>query len=112
LRCVARYSTPPASVFTSTAAVPAALRACPVTIRPLEPAGGSRLPWKSLNDSSWMSIVGPFEAAFEVPPVRAAAAAASAATAAMPDSRRVRDMVMESIPFVRKECRRWPVAAR
>jgi hypothetical protein len=45
---VARYSTPPASTFT---AVPSA--ATPVWMRPPEPVGASRLPWKSLSASSW-----------------------------------------------------------
>ena len=33
---------------------------------PDEPDGGSRLPWKSLNESSWMSSVGPLGAACAV----------------------------------------------
>ena len=40
LTCVARYSTPPATT---------------VPIRPAEPAGGSRFPWKSLNARSCTS---------------------------------------------------------
>src|SRR6478672_9038020 len=63
-------------------------------IRPLEPDGGSRLPWKSLNDSSWMSMVGPLGAADVLPPVKAAPVAASAATATTPDRRRVREEVI------------------
>src|SRR5690348_11237148 len=63
-------------------------------IRPLEPAGGSRLPWKSLKDNSWMSMVGPFAAACDVPPRAAAPEAASAATATTLDSRLVRGEVM------------------
>ena len=43
LTCVARYSTPPATT---------------VPIRPAEPAGGSRFPWKSLNARSCTSTSG------------------------------------------------------
>ena len=59
-------------------------------MRPLEPAGGSRFPWKSLKDRIWMSIVGPL-AASEVPlvaaiPVRAQAPDSDAAEQAGPQA--------------------------
>jgi len=48
-RCVARYSTPPASIVF---VVPSAWSS---VTRPEEPDGGSRLPCRSLNDSNCTS---------------------------------------------------------
>ena len=47
----ARYSTPPAGIVF---VVPSA---CVSVTLPAEPAGGSRLPCRSLKDSSWTSTV-------------------------------------------------------
>ena len=55
-RWVARYSTPPASAVTSTGLPVAGSILWSTTLRPEEPLGGSRLPWKSLKDSSWIGI--------------------------------------------------------
>src|SRR5688572_17222148 len=62
--------------------------------RPPDPAGGSRLPWKSLNDSSWIGIVAPFLAARDVPLAKASPVAAMAATATTLVRRLVRGEVM------------------
>lgn len=67
----------------------------PITFRPLEPDGGSRLPWKSLNDRSWMSIVGPFEEAVDDVDAMARPVADIAATASTPVRRRLRAEVMD-----------------
>lgn len=48
-RWVARYSTPPASIVF---VVPSGWTS---VTRPEEPAGGSRLPCRSLKESSWTS---------------------------------------------------------
>ena len=48
-RWVARYSTPPTSAVS--------VGSGPVCTRPLDPPGGSRFPWKSLNDRIWTSTV-------------------------------------------------------
>src|SRR5919109_2493569 len=65
---VARYSTPPASTVV----------VGPVWIRPPDPLGGSRLPWKSLMASSW-TLVCPSDCA-DALDGRAAIIAATAAT--------------------------------
>jgi hypothetical protein len=58
---VARYSTPPASTVLAVAEKAFVFGSCvsvyPVVRRPLDPLGGSRFPWKSLNDRIWMSVV-------------------------------------------------------
>src|SRR3954453_4991286 len=56
-RWVARYSVPPASTVVGRAAGGVVVDSVyPVVIRPPEPAGGSRLPCRSLNDSSWIWV--------------------------------------------------------
>ena len=80
------------------------------TRRPLEPAGGSRFPWKSLNDRIWMSIVGPL-AASEVPLVAATPARAQAPTAT-PPRRRVRRRRGDANDMVLPGCAGWRCAAR
>lgn len=80
-RCVARYSTPPALIVV---VVPSS---CSSVTRPEEPAGGSRLPCRSLNDSSCTSwyrdlfLPGLCDGAS---PALAGIAAASAPTVARP----------------------------
>src|SRR5450759_158013 len=65
-----------------------------MTTRALDPAGGSRFPWKSLNERIWTLIVGPLGAAWEVPPVITTPVAPASTAARTPVTRRVRDMDM------------------
>src|SRR4051812_21791018 len=91
-RWVARYSTPPASTFTSVTLPPTS--AWSVTMRPLEPDGASRFPWKSLNDRIWTSRVLSRGWAFEIPLVVATPVPVARTTARTPVRRRVRAVLM------------------
>ena len=62
--------------------------------RPLEPVGGSRFPWKSLNDRIWTSRVLSRGWALEIPLVVATPVPAARTTARTPVRRRVRAVLM------------------
>ena len=91
-RCVARYSTPPTSLVTSTALPVTGSIRWSTVIRPDEPAGGSRLPWKSLKDRIWMSSVGPLFFASAVPLTAVTLARAHRPTDTAPTKRRLREL--------------------